>query len=107
MIEQLVNHGEVKRPSIGIEMINVADIPDSYKRRLETNSGVYVANVPRQGIDLKRGDIITALDGHKVESDSDLRGYLYKDKKPGDDVTFTVNRDGKSIKVKVTLDSAN
>ncbi|MCO4326501.1 trypsin-like peptidase domain-containing protein [Staphylococcus agnetis] len=107
VIEQLVNHGEVKRPSIGIEMINVADIPESYKRRLETNSGVYVANVPRQGIDLKRGDIITALDGHKVESDSDLRGYLYKDKKPGDDVTFTVNRDGKSIKVKVTLDSAN
>ncbi|MCG3012238.1 serine protease, partial [Pseudomonas aeruginosa] len=45
VIEQLVNNGEVKRPSIGIEMINVTDIPDNYKRHLETNSGVYVANV--------------------------------------------------------------
>ncbi|MFT2203854.1 S1C family serine protease [Staphylococcus chromogenes] len=106
VIEQLVNNGEVKRPSIGIEMINVTDIPENYKRHLETNSGVYVANVPRQGIDLKRGDIITEIDGHKVDSDSDLRSYLYKDKKPGDEVTFTVNRDGKTSKIKVTLDTA-
>lgn len=106
VIDQLVNNGEVKRPSIGIEMINVTDIPDSYKRHVNTDSGVYVANVPRRGIDLKRGDIITEIDGHKIESDSDLRSYLYKDKKPGDKVTFTVNRDGKSTQIKVTLDSA-
>ena len=106
VIEQLVNNGEVKRPSIGIEMINVTDIPDSYKRHIDTNTGVYVANVPRHGIDLKRGDIITEIDGHKIESDSDLRGYLYKNKKPGDQVTITVNRDGKTSEIKVTLDTA-
>ncbi|PNZ76958.1 serine protease HtrA [Staphylococcus microti] len=103
VIEQLVKHGEVKRPSIGIGMLNVADIPASYQKRLQLDSGVYVAEVQRRGIDLKSGDIITKVDDQKVENDSDLRSYLYKNKKPGDSVTFTIMRDGKTKNVDVTL----
>ena len=31
-IEQLVKHGKVERPSIGIGLLNLSDIPDSYKK---------------------------------------------------------------------------
>ncbi|MBI5974253.1 S1C family serine protease [Staphylococcus canis] len=103
IIAQLVKDGEVKRPSIGIGMINVADIPDYYKNDKDLDSGVYVAEVQRSGIDLKKGDIITKIDDQNVENDSELRSYLYKEKKPGDQVTFTVNRNGQNEKVQVTL----
>lgn len=103
VIEQLVKNGEVKRPSVGIGMLNVSDIPASYQKQFKVDSGVYVAEVQRSQIDLKRGDIITKVDDQDVENDSDLRSYLYKNKKPGDSVTFTIIRDGKSQKVNVSL----
>lgn len=103
VIEQLVKHGEVKRPSVGIGMINVTDIPASYQKQLHTDSGVYVAEVQRSQSGLKRGDIITKIDDQKVENDSDLRSYLYKNKQPGDSVKFTVIRNGHSENVNVTL----
>ncbi|MCS4485330.1 S1C family serine protease [Staphylococcus americanisciuri] len=103
VIEQLVKNGEVKRPSVGIGMLNVSDIPASYQRQFKINSGVYVAEVQRSQIDLKRGDIITKVDDQEVENDSDVRSYLYKNKKPGDSVTFTIIRDGHSQKVNVSL----
>ncbi|UXR87747.1 S1C family serine protease [Staphylococcus felis] len=103
IIEQLVKNGEVKRPSIGIGMINVSDIPDRYKGNQNLNSGIYIAEVQRPNIDLKEGDIITQIDGQKIDNDSELRNYLYKHKNPGDSVTFTVKRDSKDIKVNVEL----
>ncbi|UXR81774.1 S1C family serine protease [Staphylococcus sp. IVB6214] len=103
VIEQLVKHGEVKRPSVRIGMINVTDIPATYQKQLHADSGVYVAEVQRSQSGLKRGDIITKIDDQKVENDSDLRSYLYKNKKPGDSVNFTVIRNGQSEKVDVTL----
>ena len=36
-IEQLVKHGKIERPSIGIGLINLSDIPDSYKKELNTD----------------------------------------------------------------------
>ena len=46
-IEQLVKHGKIERPSIGIGLINLQDIPESYRKEMNTDSqsGVYVAKV--------------------------------------------------------------
>ncbi|KAB2209551.1 serine protease, partial [Staphylococcus epidermidis] len=49
------------------------------------------------------GDIITEIDGKKIKDDVDLRSYLYENKKPGESVTVTVIRDGKTKEVKVKL----
>lgn len=48
------------------------------------------------------GDIITALDGQSVTTLNDLTTYISQHA-PGDVVTLTVLRNGKSIKVSVTL----
>ncbi|MBD4335768.1 PDZ domain-containing protein, partial [Xanthomonas citri pv. citri] len=42
-------------------------------------------------------------DGKKIKDDVDLRSYLYENKKPGESVTVTVIRDGKTKEVKVKL----
>ncbi|RLY79911.1 PDZ domain-containing protein, partial [Staphylococcus hominis] len=103
-IEQLVKHGKVERPSIGIGLLNLSDIPDSYKKELKTDrdTGVYVAKVSHSS-ELKVGDIITKVDSKKVDDDTDLRTYLYQNKKPGETVKLTVIRDGKTKDVSVTL----
>lgn len=103
-IEQLVKHGKVERPSIGIGLLNLSDIPDSYKKELKTDrdTGVYVAKVSHSS-ELKVGDIITKVDSKKVDDDTDLRTYLYQNKKPGETVKLTVIRDGKAKDVSVTL----
>ncbi len=51
------------------------------------------------------GDVITALNGHAISSVEDLAGFLSQ-AAPGDQVTLTILRDGKSLKVSVTLDSS-
>ncbi|MBA8771552.1 S1C family serine protease [Staphylococcus coagulans] len=107
VIEELVKYGEVKRPSIGIGMINISEIPQQYRNGIHSDSGIYVAEVQRRDIDVKKGDIITGIDGKKVDSDTDLRSYLYKNKKPGEHITLKINRDGKTKDVDVKLSESN
>ena len=49
------------------------------------------------------GDLITAIDGSPVARFDDLLIYLERYTSPGDSVTLTVLRDGKTIEVDVTL----
>ncbi|WP_373879041.1 S1C family serine protease [Staphylococcus sp. HMSC070A02] len=103
-IEQLVKHGKVERPSIGIGTINMSDIPERYKRELDTdrNDGVYVAKASGSS-ELKEGDIIIEADGKAIKDDSDLRSYLYENKKPDDTLKVKVIRDGKKQDLDVRL----
>ena len=80
-IEQLVKHGKIERPSIGIGLISLSEIPESYRKELHTtrDSGIYVAKAD-SGNAVKKGDIITKIDGKNVKDDTDLRSYLYENK---------------------------
>ncbi len=49
------------------------------------------------------GDIITAIDGRPALRSDDLITYIDQHKSIGDDVTFTVYRDGRTMDLKVTL----
>ena len=107
-IKELFEKGEVERPSIGIGLLNLSDIPEEYKKELETNrkDGVYVAKVDGDN-GLKEGDIITKIDDQDVKEDTDLKSYLYQHKKPGDEVTITIERKGKTQTVDITLKELN
>ena len=48
------------------------------------------------------GDVITAIEGKEVESMEDL-GTLLQQYKPGDEITLTILRDGKQLKLSLTL----
>ena len=70
---------------------------------MKAESGIYVAKVEPDTKGLKEGDIIKAIDGEDVKDDAALRSYLYKNKKPNEEATFKVIRDGKEKEVKLTL----
>ncbi|MFH4904475.1 S1C family serine protease [Staphylococcus cohnii] len=109
-IKELVKNGKIDRPSIGIGLLNLSEIPDEYKKQLNTDKkqGIYVAKVYADS-GLKEGDIITKIDDEKVKEDTELRSYLYEHKKPGDNVNLTIERKGKtqSVDVKLTEQKSN
>lgn len=49
------------------------------------------------------GDVILAVDGSKIFGLADLLAYLEEHKKPGDQVTLTVYRDGELVNFSLTL----
>jgi S1-C subfamily serine protease len=52
----------------------------------------------------RSGDIITKIDGESVKSMDDIITHLEENKKVGDKVVLTVNREGKNVDVTVTLE---
>lgn len=107
IIEEIKEKGEFTRAYIGISGISVETILKSYPDTdLGTDAGVYVAEVTQgggaQAAGIQKEDIITALDDIQIDSMSRLNAKLIN-YRPGDQVTLTVLRDKKEMKVTVTL----
>lgn len=72
-----------------------------------TNKGVFVLGVypgmPAEKA-VEAGDRITAVDGEPIESSKEMTAYVQA-KKPGDAVTFSVERDGKSRQERIQVES--
>ncbi|MGD9127642.1 MAG: trypsin-like peptidase domain-containing protein [Planctomycetia bacterium] len=54
-------------------------------------------------IDRTAADLIVAIDGRKIESADQFQAYI-EDKKPGESVTLSIVRNGKSLNVPIVLD---
>lgn len=53
---------------------------------------------------VRSGDIVTNIDGQPVKSMDDVISHLEENKKVGDKVILTINREGKNVDVTVTLE---
>ncbi len=110
--EAIIKGEEMKRPSLGVSMIDLTDTYNLYYHRIAVNTeltqGVVIAETqsksPAEAAGLKRGDIITNIDEETVKSVATMRYYLYKHS-VGDTITITIEREGKKqdIKVKLTV----
>lgn len=76
---QLIENGEVKRGSIGIEMARVSEAA-SEKVGIDHWDGALIASVrPESSADLaglQAGDVITSFDGRKVKTPHALRAWI-------------------------------
>jgi Do/DeqQ family serine protease len=106
VMDQLLKDGKVRRGMLGVNIQNITDeIAESLE--LKQRSGVLVSNV-RQGsaadkAGVKRNDVITAINGEKIEDSNVLRNKI-AGTLPGTEVKLTVMRDGKEVDLAVTLD---
>lgn len=75
---------------------------------LATNEGAYVASVSAgsgaEKAGMNEGDIVVAADGNSIASASDLM-LAVRGHNPGDAITLTVNREGQTKDIEVTLGS--
>jgi Do/DeqQ family serine protease len=97
--------GQIRRPWLGASLQHVSrDIADSLG--LDRPSGALVADVssggPAADAGLKRGDIITAIDGQSIDDPESL-GYRLATKPIGGAAGFALLRSGQPTKVSVKL----
>lgn len=116
IIPQLIQYGEVRRPKLGANLLSVASLAEQ-GYRMPIQSGLIIRNVvpgttaSNAGLrglsqdtngNVSLGDVITAIDGEKMDDLDDLYRYLDK-KQIGDTISVEVFRDGKSTKIPVKL----
>ncbi len=116
VIPQLLQYGEVRRPKLGANLLSVSSLAEQ-GARLPVESGLVVRNVlpgstassaGLRGLsqdasgNVSLGDIITAIDGEKLNDLDDLYRYLDK-KQIGDTVQLQVYRDGRSLNLATRL----
>jgi len=115
IVPELIAHGRVVRPILGVSLVD--DQANAYVARRLGIEGALVGRVFRGGGAAEAGvqpterdragrtilgDIIQEIDGKPVRSRSDLQGRLGS-YKPGDTVTLTLWRDGKTRTARVRL----
>jgi len=116
IIEELERNGEMKRPTMGISLVDLTDVPAFYQQQTlklpkDVTTGVVitdvVANSPASKAGVQQYDVIVEMDGEKIETSIDLRKHLYNDKKIGDKLTMKVYRQGKLVEVTLTLTNSD
>ncbi len=116
IIEELEKNGEMKRPTMGISLADLTDVPAFYQQQTlklpaEVTTGVVITDVMNNSAASKAGvqqyDVIVEMDGQKIETAIDLRKHLYNEKKIGDQLTLKVYRQGKLVELSLTLTNSN
>lgn len=103
--DDFVKYGTVKRGLIGVTF-RALDAEYAKELGISDVFGLYVNEVVKGGAaekaGVKKGDIITKIDGRTIISSSDLQERVYT-LRPGDKVKLTLKRDGKERETTVTL----
>lgn len=105
VVAELMDHGEVIRPALGVQMVGEVNEAVAAYNNLSIDYGVLVVPQsagPAAQAGMERYDIIIALGDVKVTSAYELQTELFKHK-PGDTMQVTVYRNGETLTINVTL----
>ena len=116
LIKQVLKTGKFERSYLGVRYIPLtASVAKQYS--LKQTAGAYlqpssdsgspavIEGSPAAKAGLKEGDIITEVDGTKIDQNASLTSLVGR-KAVGDDVKLTVVRDGKTITLTATIGAA-
>ena len=118
IINKLEKDGEIKRPALGVQMVDLTGINSRYIDELKlpdsVTAGVVIAKVqkglPADTAGLKKYDVITKIGDTKVTTSTELQSALYK-YSIGDEMKVTYYREGKektaTIKLAASSDKLN
>jgi serine protease Do len=106
VMDQLLRDGRVRRGMLGIGIQNLnEDLAQALG--IKETSGVLVSNVRKgsaaEKAGFKQADIITAINGEKIEDSNVLRNKV-AGTLPGTEIRVTVLRDGNPVELTATLD---
>jgi serine protease Do len=109
VVDTLLKDGKIEHARIGVGINDVTPENASFFH-LENASGALISQVepdsPGSRAGIKVGDVITELNGKKVDSSGQLQG-LISAQRPGNKITLGILRDGKSMSLSVTLEGLN
>ncbi len=113
LIKSVETSGKLQQPYLGVLYIPITSaVAQQYN--LSTSSGAWVppssvtgqdsvvAGGPAANAGVQAGDIITAIGGQSINQNTSLTSIIDQ-KAPGDQVSLTINRSGKTMTLTVTL----
>ncbi|SMF92872.1 serine protease, S1-C subfamily, contains C-terminal PDZ domain [Paenibacillus uliginis N3/975] len=114
IVKELMLNGKIARPYLGVYTIDLSNpyVPMSKQEMKDlklpktVTEGVIVLDAlgPAKEAGLKLNDVITKFNGKPIHTTLDLRKFLYKQTKIGDDLNVTFYRGGKEQSLKVPLE---
>lgn len=110
-ISSFQKNGKIVRPLLGVRYVSVdSDLQQSKNLPIDYGAliapGGIVAGGPAANAGLQAGDIITEINGDRIDSNNPL-GSKIQSFNPGDSITVTYLRNDKESKTKVKLGSTN
>lgn len=109
VVEDLLKYGGVQRGMLGVS-IRTMDGSMAKEKNIDFVHGVWIENVGENSAadkaGMKAGDILVKIDDIKVTTSPRLQEIVAQHR-PGDQVDVVVNRSGKEVELKVTLENAN
>src|SRR5258706_1537098 len=105
VMDQLIRNGKVRRGQLGVTVLKIPS-DEASKLGVDEGPGVAVFQVQpssaAERADLRKGDVITALNGTAVKDPNTFRN-LVAGTAPGTEVTLTIKRNGKEQQVRASL----
>ncbi|MRJ02715.1 MAG: DegQ family serine endoprotease [Epsilonproteobacteria bacterium] len=103
VVTKLIEKGKIERGYLGVL---IEDLKGDLKEVYKHDYGALIVDVTKDSAakeaGLRRGDLIIAVNGEKVEDANDLKN-LIGSFPPGKEITITYERDGRTHTVKVRL----
>jgi len=94
VIDELIEYGEVTRPWIGVMIQELTpELAEEFKVKEGVLIGDVISDTPAEKAGIKRGDVVTAVDGKEVKTPTELRRQILN-KKVGQKVMITLVSDG-------------
>ena len=112
VIRQLEATGEMVRPAMGITLMDLAQVPSTYREDTlnlpeDVTGGVVVSSVVEGSAAAEAGmrqyDVVVEMDGQEIRDIIDLRKHLYNEKQIGDTLEVTAYRDGELLEFELEL----
>lgn len=112
IISDLETGGSVDRPSMGVAILDLAEVPAQYRNSqlnlpAEVEGGIVVESVVEGSGAATAGmeayDVIVEMDGEAVNSVLELRQYLYNETEVGDTLEVKAYRNGEIMNFELPL----
>ena len=105
VVQKFIENGSFEEATIGIFAYDKNVIP-YLNNGIKFENGIYVEEVTKnssaENSGIKKGDIITKIDGKEINKMNELKEYIYT-KNPGDEISLTILRNKNIIETKTIL----
>ena len=102
IVDSIIEKGYVVKPYIGVTIADVSEESQGYGLPGGAAIQGIVENSPAEEVGLQKNDIVTHINGEKIEGASDLK-RIVSESKPGDVLELEIWRKGQTVKLNLTV----